>query len=102
MVGGAVAHPAAIPEPDVRPFDYAQGRLFASSGSSAHWPLSAEPCAVRLVMAVTVQQRPVRVPVVTVVSVQVMHFEHVGCHEAESAVRTATDLALQQSRYPPG
>jgi len=26
MVGGAVAHPAAIPEPDVRPFDCAQGR----------------------------------------------------------------------------
>jgi len=27
MVGGAVAHPAAIPEPAVRPFDTAQDRL---------------------------------------------------------------------------
>lgn len=85
MVGRAVAHPAATPEPDVRPFDCAQGRHFAASGSSAHWPLSTGPCAVRRVMVVAVQQRPVRVPIVAVVPIQVMHCEYVVGHEAESA-----------------
>ena len=52
-----------------------------------------------LVMAVTAQQRPVGVPVVVVVPVQVMHFEHVIGQEAESAVRTPAVLSLQQGRH---
>ena len=50
---------------------------------------------MRLVMAVTMQQHPVGIPIVAVVPVQVMHFEHVVGHEAESAVRTTTLLSLQ-------
>jgi hypothetical protein len=52
-----------------------------------------------LVMAVTVQQRPVGIPVVAVVPVQVMHFEHVGGQEAESALRTLAVLSLEQGRH---
>jgi len=50
-------------------------------------------------MAVTVQQRPVGVPVVAMVPIQVMHFEHVVGQEAESALRTLAVLSLQQRRH---
>ena len=73
MVGGAVAYPVATTEPCVS--------LSISHGSSVGGLLSQAPFAVCLVVAVTVEQCQVGVPIVRSVPIPMMYLGDVFCRK---------------------
>jgi hypothetical protein len=75
---------------------YKTGRdAFTSSGSSVRGPLSQAPFAVGFVVAVTVEQRQVGIPIVRPVAVSVMYFHDVLHYEAQPTERATVLLSLQ-------
>ena len=73
-VGGAVAHPAACSESDVR--------LSHSSGSSVTWGnMSMVLRTVCLLVTVRVKQHQVGVPAVSPVAVSMVDFYHILCRQ---------------------